>query len=70
MKKTRLRKKAAPGELPEAASACQKSLFDTLVDGGASYPQFAMVTLLRLAACNTPASQFSMVAPRLRTALR
>ena len=33
MKKTRLRKKAAPGELPEAASACQKSLFDTLVDG-------------------------------------
>ena len=56
MKKTRLRKKAAPGELPEAASACQKSLFDTLVDGGASYPQFAMVTLLRLAACSVPAS--------------
>ena len=29
-----------------------------------------MVTLLRLAACSVPASQFSMVAPRLRTALR
>ena len=51
-------------------SACQKSLFDKLVDGGVSYPQFAMVTLLRLAACSVPASQFSMVAPRLRTALR
>ena len=25
-----------------------------LVDGGASYPQFAMVTLLRLAACSVP----------------
>ena len=36
----------------------------------ATIPQFAMVVLLRLAACSTPASQFSMVAPRLRTALR
>ena len=26
-------------------AACQKSLFDKLVDGGASYPQFAMVVL-------------------------
>ena len=43
--------------------ACQKSLFDKLVDGGVNYPQFAMVTLLRLAACSVPASQFSMVAP-------
>ena len=51
-------------------TACQKSLFDKLVDGGVNYPQFAMVTLLRLAACSVPASQFSMVAPRLRTALR
>ena len=33
------------------------------MDGGVSYPQFAMVTLLRLAACSVPASQFSMVAP-------
>ncbi len=33
--------------------ACQKSLFDTLVDGRASAPQFAMVVLLRLAACST-----------------
>ena len=31
-------------------TACQKSLFDKLVDGGVNYPQFAMVTLLRLAA--------------------
>ena len=43
--------------------ACQKNFFDNLVDGGASYPQFAMVVLLRLAACSVPASQFSMVAP-------
>ena len=40
-----------------AAHACQphslsKNLFDKLVDGGASYPQFAMVVLLRLAACS------------------
>ena len=35
-------------------SACQKSLFDKLVDGGVNYPQFAMVTLLRLAACSVP----------------
>ena len=33
--------------------ACQKSLFDTLVDGRASAPQFAMVVLLRLTACST-----------------
>ena len=33
------------------------------MDGGVNYPQFAMVTLLRLAACSVPASQFSMVAP-------
>src|SRR5699024_4858813 len=37
--------------------------FVLLVDGGVNYPQFAMVTLLRLAACSVPASQFSMVAP-------
>ena len=47
MKKTRLRKKAAPGELPEAAFACQKSLFDTLVDGGASSPATATPTSFR-----------------------
>ena len=47
----------------KADLACQKSLFDKLVDGGVNYPQFAMVTLLRLAACSVPASQFSMVAP-------
>ena len=34
--------------------ACQKRLFDKLVDGGVNYPQFAMVTLLRLAACSVP----------------
>ena len=45
--KNRAARKSRPGELPEAASACQKSLFDTLVDGGASYPQFAMVGSLR-----------------------
>ena len=28
--------------------------FDKLVDGGVNYPQFAMVTLLRLAACSVP----------------
>ena len=28
--------------------------FDKLVDGGVNYPQFAMVTLLRLTACSTP----------------
>ena len=33
--------------------ACQKRIFAKLVDGGASYPQFAMVVLLRLAACST-----------------
>ena len=33
------------------------------MDGRASAPQFAMVVLLRLAACSTSASQFSMVAP-------
>ena len=36
------------------ASACQKSLFAKLVGGGVNYPQFAMVTLLRLAACSVP----------------
>ena len=36
------------------ASACQKSLFAKLVGGGVNYPQFAMVVLLRLAACSTP----------------
>ena len=56
-------KAPSSGLSEEAAFARQKSLFDKLVDGGASYPQFAMVTLLRLAACSVPASQFSMVAP-------
>src|SRR5699024_9159430 len=51
------------------AQLVKKDFFDKLVDGGVNYPQFAMVTLLRLAACSVPASQFSMVAPRLRTAL-
>ena len=38
----------------DSLAACQKSLFDKLVDGGASYPQFAMVVPLRLTACSTP----------------
>ena len=32
----------------------KKVFFDKLVDGGVNYPQFAMVTLLRLAACSVP----------------
>ena len=47
-------RQSAAGEKFPPASACQKSLFDKLVAGGASYPQFAMVALLRLAACSVP----------------
>ena len=44
------------------ASACQKSLFAKLVGGGVNYPQFAMVTLLRLAACSASLAHWAYFA--------